>query len=364
MSSLKLAFVAGVLALSARECSKPGHDHAATVAPEPAAAHAGHESAASAPSGYAAVTLDPARVASIGLATATVEEQDLTRRLRTVGVVTLDETRTAHVHAKVRGFIESIQADFVGQNLKRGAPLCAIYSQAVLAAELELVSLLRQRKTLAAVEAPALAGGDQPWDAIVDAARRRLMLWDVPRGQIEHLERTLEPSRTFTISTPRSGIVVSKQAIAGNYVEPGTELYVISDLAKLWVQVDLYEADVPWVTLGQEAKLSVEGVGEPIDAKVSFVAPTIDESTRTLKTRFDVDNPKSKLKPGAFVSAEMDLPLGRGLVVPENAVIHTGTRNIVFVVHGNHAEPREVKLGPLVGGKYRVDDGVSAGEEV
>jgi Cu(I)/Ag(I) efflux system membrane fusion protein len=130
------------------------------------------------------------------------------------------------------------------------------------------------------------------------------------------------------------------------------------------VQVDVYEPDVPFVKPDQTAKLTVEGRDEPIEARASFLSPTIDETTRTLKARFSVDNGDGALRPGAFVSAELEIPLGRGLVVPDSAVIHTGRRAIVFVVHGNHAEPREVKLGSVVEGKVRVERGLAVGEQV
>jgi membrane fusion protein, copper/silver efflux system len=356
----KISLLVALAGLSVGQCSQSHEHHAPPAAVPPA--HTAHGAAAPAPSGYAAVTIDPARATALGLSTETVVEEELTRTIRTVGVVALDETKTAHVHAKVRGFIESIQADFVGKSVRRGAPLCGIYSQAVLAAQLEFASLVRQRR-LAGGQAPALAGGEQPWDAVVDAARRRLMLWDVPRAQIDRIERTLEPSRTFTLSAPRSGVIVAKQAALGNYVEPGTELYVISDLSTLWVLIDVYEADVPFMKLDLEARLAIEGVPDPMTSRVTFLAPMIDEATRTQKVRLSVEN-DGALKPGAFVTAEMQIPMGRGLVVPESAVVRTGLRNIVFVVHGPHVEPREVALGPLVQGKYRVDKGLAKGESV
>jgi len=317
-----------------------------------------------APSGYAHVPLDPQRVGAMNLTTTVVEERDLAKTVRTVGVVAPDERRTSHVHAKVRGFIEGIQVGFIGQEVKRGQPLFSIYSQDVLAAELEFVALLEGTP-------PPRAGGAfadmerRTREQVVAAARRRLSLWDVPRGEIERLERTREPRRTFTLTSPQSGVVVAKQALDGTYVEPSMELYVITNLSKVWVWVDVYEADASMVQLGQVARLAFAGLeGKSISAKAAFVAPTVDEATRTLKVRFEVDNPDRKLRPGTFATAEMDLSLGRALTVPEDAVIRTGQRDLVFVVYGEHAEPREVRLGALVGGHYRVQGGLEAGERV
>ncbi len=353
------------LAIGAVGCSRqhgPSHEHA-TIAAEPAHVEGGQHSTAPMPTGHAAVQLEPARSGAAAVTTATVEHRRFDKTVRTVGVVTLDETRTAHVHAKVRGFIETVHADFVGKPIKAGAPLCGIYSQAVYAAELEYVALLEQRPTPASD--PVTAGTmKKTWDVMLDAGRRRLRLWDVPSGTIAQIERTREPVRTFTLIAPKSGIIVAKQAFVGNYVEPGTELYVISDLSKLWVLVDLYEADLPYVHVGDDARLTIEGIAEPVAAKVAFLAPTIDEATRTLKARLELDNHGDALRPGAFATAELELAMGQGLAVPENAVIHTGPRDIVFVVHGQHVMPREVKLGPLAGGFYRVDSGLREGDAV
>lgn len=370
--------IASIAALGLGGQCAQGNEHgghggpaASGSAPPPAAAasgagHGGH-GPSEAPSGYVPITIDPSRVGPLGLATAKVEERDFTKQLRTVGIVALDETRTAHVHAKVKGFIEALPADFVGKTVKRGEVLVAIYSQTVYAAQLEFLALLRQ-PGLSLGDPEAQAAESSARDKLLQAARRRLMLWDVPRAQIDRLEKTLEPQRTYAIGAPRPGVLVAKQAVLGNYVEAGTELFTISDLSNLWILVDVYEADVPHVALGQTARLSVEGIAEALSAKVTFVSPRIDEATRTLKVRLDVPNASGALKPGAFATAGLELPLGRGLAVPETAVIHTGTRKIVFVVHpadgGAHVVPREVVLGPLVGSHYRVTSGLAAGENV
>ncbi len=303
-----------------------------------------------APPGYAPVMIDPAQASAMGLTTAAVEERELTRVLRSVGVVTLDETRTAHVHAKVRGWIEGIHVDYVGRKVRKGEALCSIYSQEVYAAEIELLSIL------------ARSGPGSPLDPLLDAARRRLELWDVPKSEIQRLEASREPRRTFPLLAPRAGTVVSKEALEGMYVDPSVELYTLSELSRLWVIADVYEAEVPYVRVGDKAQLKLESRAAPIEAQVTFMAPTIDETTRTRKVRFAVEG--VELLPGAFVTVEMTLSMGRGLVVPETAVIRTGARSIVFVAHGEHLEPREITLGPLVGDAYRVDGGLTLGDQV
>lgn len=313
------------------------------------------EPAGSVPRGYATVTVEPSRQSALQLASAPVEESEFTRVVRSVGVVTLDETRSAHVHSKVRGWIDGIFVDFVGRKVKAGEPLCSIYSQEVYSAEIEFLSILSRG---------ANSAGSDP---LLDAARRRLSLWDVPKSEVDRLETSREPRRTFPLLAPRAGVVVSKEAVQGMYVDSALELYTLSDLSRLWVLVDVYEVDVPYVHVGDHAALTIEGISASVDSKVAFLAPAIDEATRTRKVRFELDNTDGRLLPGAFASAEMTLSMGRGLAVPESAVIRTGARSIVFVSHGaegEHLQPREVTLGPLVGDRYRVQAGLSAGERV
>lgn len=355
-------------------CRSPTTEHdshaappgsAAAIAPDP---HAGMKMpmpmTSGLPAGYAAVTINRGQAEAMKLATAAAEDVELTKSLRTVGVVTLDETRSAHVHTKVRGWIDGINVDFVGRKVTAGDTLCSIYSQDVYAAEIEFLAILQRTSSGPPLTGEFAEGERRAQGQLLDAARRRLSLWDVPKSEIARLEATREPRKTFPIVAPRSGVVVSKAAIEGSYVDPSLELYTLSDLSHLWVLVDVYEADVPYVHIGDHARLAIEGQESPADAKIAFIAPTIDEASRTLKVRFQLPNKSAALRPGAFVSAEMELHLGKGLAIPENAVIRTGARAIVFVVHGEHLQPREIKLGPLVGDRYRVDDGLAAGDQV
>jgi Cu(I)/Ag(I) efflux system membrane fusion protein len=309
--------------------------------------------------------MDPGRARAIGLRVAPVEERAFSKQLRTTGVVVLDETRTSHVHAKVRGWIETVSVDFVGKRVVAGTPLCTLYSQEVLAAELEFLSILNQASSGPPLSGSLAAAEQQAREQLLSAARLRLALWDVPPSEIARLERTREPRRTFTLDAPRPGIVVAKQALAGMFIDPSVELYVISDVRKLWVLADLYESDAPGVKVGDAAELRIEGLGAaPVPARVAFLPPTVEEATRTLKVRFDVDNANGTIRPGAFATVEMQVNLGRALAVPEAAVIHAGRDAIVFVVSDSRVEPRNVELGPLVEGHYGVRAGLARGETV
>ena len=385
--------ILSVLVLSLASCGKAAHEEPhgpANVVPEaapehagrgaapidphaghgvaPIDPHAGHRPAASSagelPAGYAPVQVEGARVGGMALATTAIEERNFTKTLRTVGVITLDETRSAHVHSKVRGWIDGISADFVGRKVVAGEALCSIYSQEVFAAELEFVAILDRSTGTPAPTGEFADAERQAQRLLVDSARRRLSLWDVPKAEVARLEATRQPRRTFAISSPRSGVIVAKQAIQGVFVDPSLELYTISDLSHVWVLADVYERDVPYVHVGDHAQLAVEGREGAVHTRVAFLPPTLDETTRTMKMRFDLDNKEGALRPGAFVTVTLDLPLGRGLAVPESAVIRTGTRSLVFVIRGDRAEPREIKLGPLVGDQYRIDAGLDAGDRV
>ena len=355
MSRISLSTILVLVAACSKDAATPSDHSAHQEQPGPAASgapHAGHEvpPETMGPEDYAPVAIDPQQAAAMGLTTARVDERDFRRKVRTFGVVSVDETRTAHVHSRVRGWIEGFHVQFVGKKVKKGEPLVSLYSQDVYAAELELASLMKSP-----VKSPEL----------LDAARTRMGLWEVPRSTIEKVEQTGEPQRTFPIIAPRSGVVVAKQAFEGLFIDPSLELYTITDLSKVWVVADVYEGDVPEVRVGGEAKLAIEGLTEPVVAKVAFLAPTIDERTRTRKVRFEIANPAAAIMPGAFVTVEMELRMGRGLAVPESAVIRTGERSIVFAVHeGDHVVPREVKLGARVGDYYRVVSGLVAGETV
>jgi Cu(I)/Ag(I) efflux system membrane fusion protein len=368
IARLALGLAVGLAACDgSRKQTREGHTTTTSASAMPAGGHEGHDAAAAeptTPAGYAPVTIDPSRAAAIGLTTTTVDERDLVRQLRTTGIVVVDETRTAHVHPKVRGWVDGVSVSFVGQQVKPGQVLCGIYSQEVYAAEVEYLSLIG--RTRAEIPAGELADQERRARAeLVASARRRLAVWDVPKTEIERLEATREARRTFPLLSPRGGTVVEKRVLDGTYVDPSTELYVVSDLSRVWLLADVYEADVAAIHVAQTARLEVQGVSEPFDAKVSFVPPTIDAATRTLKVRFELANDRQKLRPGAFATVRMNLALGRGLAVPESSVIRTGARAIVFVVHGGaHVMPREVTLGPLVGDVYRVDAGLSAGDVV
>ncbi|MBK8937842.1 MAG: efflux RND transporter periplasmic adaptor subunit [Polyangiaceae bacterium] len=341
-----------------------GHDMSKMPAADP---HAGHDMSKMSgrgptPAGYSHVMLDAVPFPELGFSTAKVERRPLSRRVRTTGWVTVDETQTSHVHAKVRGVVVASHGRFVGSSVKKGEALVSLYSEGILAAELELLSLVQQRQALEAA-APGGAVG-QALDPVVEAARKRFALWDVSAGQVAKVEKTGKPARGVTLTAPRDGVILARGAIDGMYVEQATDLFVISDVSKLWIVFDVFERDMPYVAIGQEATFRCEGMTHAHDAKVSYLSPTIDPATRSLRARASVDNQAGTLRPGAFSSVELKIDLGEGLAIPEDALLRTGERDLVYMVHDGMAMAVEVKATPGADGFVRIDEGLLEGDVV
>lgn len=323
----------------------------------------GHTTHAGLP-GYAPVVVDEGRQQLLGIRTMTLTSQKLGKTIRTVGIVETDETRTAHVHVKFDGFIEDLYVDYVGKMVKKGQPLFKIYSRDLLAAEQEYLS---SRAALGRIPTGAIADpARSATKDLVDASRRRLELFDVPRSVLNQIDRTGEAQRAITILSPQTGIVIEKQALKGIAVTPMMHLFVVADLSRVWVVADVYERDLALVKLGQQAKLAIDAFpGHAFTGLVTFVSPTLDETTRTAKVRFEFPNADLHLKPRMYATVELKVDLGDGLTVPSDAVVDTGERKIVFVAHpGGHFEPRGLELGPALDGAYQVLSGLQNGESI
>ena len=307
--------------------------------------------AASTVEGYGNVSLPPARQQLIGVKLARAELRPLAGGIRAVGRVTTDERREAQVHSKFEGVVESLFVNFTGQAVRRGDPLLSIYSPDLLATQQELILAERMRSDLGRT----LAG----------AARRRLQLWDMSPGDIDRVARSEKPVRAVTLRSPVNGVVLTKNALLGGRVMPVDTLYVIADLSSVWILADVYEADLPSVHAGQTAQVTLSGSGQSTTGRVTFVAPVIDEATRTAKVRIELPNAGGLLKPDMFANVTLQKPVGNVIAVLESAVIQTGTRSIVFVqtAPGQFA-PREVKTGAKTEEFYQVLSGIQAGETV
>lgn len=313
--------------------------------------------------GLAGVTLDGRGIALSGVQTAAATLEVTRRTVRTVGRIVPDETAISHVHTKVGGWVEKLHVNFSGQQVRRGGPLLDLYSPEILATQEELLGALASAARLEAAGDKELR---ESAAAIVAAARRRLTLYDVPKAVIAAVEREGRPRRAVTLVAPAGGYVTSKGIVEGQQVEPGMELYTITDLARVWVEADLYEQEARAARVGQEAVLTLPyDPAVRLDGKVAYVQPVLDPASRTLKVRLEFPNPDLVLKPGMFGDVTLTLEAGEGVSIPDTAVIDSGTRQVVFVALGEgRFEPRVVRLGVRGEGRAQVLAGVSAGEQV
>jgi membrane fusion protein, copper/silver efflux system len=346
-----------------RDASAPAPE-AVFANPAPAGGSATDLPAAAAPpTQYAPVQISPAQEQLIGVKTGKAEYQDLTKTIRTAGRVEVDETRIAHVHTKISGWAEQVFVDVTLQHVHEGDPLFSIYSPELVATQEELLLAVKGQKLLGS---STLAGVSAGADSLLEATRRRLSLWDILPRQIEEIERTGQVQRSVIIYSPISGHVMERNVFPSTFVTPEKELYMIVDHSRVWMYADIYESEMALVRVGQYAVATSDAYpGQFFRGQVSFIGPHLAEETRTLKTRMDFANPELKLLPGMFTSVELKIPLGRRLVVPESAVIDTGTRQLVFVAGGAGAfQPRDVRLGARTEGVVEIISGLKAGEEV
>jgi Cu(I)/Ag(I) efflux system membrane fusion protein len=311
--------------------------------------------------GLATVMIDPARQQLIGLRTAPVTRGSVAGSWRTVGRVQVDPTRVRKTNVKVEGYIERMYVDFVGRQVQKGEHLFSIYSPSLLAAENEYILALQTKGALAKGGALANDG-----DTLVASARRKLELWDVPAKEIERLEQTRLPSKVLTFLSPISGVVTAKNVVEGARVNPGDTPYEITDLSMVWVMADAYETDISQVRVGQPASLTVQAYpNQPFEGEVEFIDPLLDPKTRTAKVHMHFLNPTGFLKPEMFGEVVLEGMKREGLRIPADAVIRSGTKDVVFIALSNGKfEPREVQLGAKSGDQIEVAGGLTEGQEV
>jgi RND family efflux transporter MFP subunit len=313
--------------------------------------------------GFASVAIGKQGLRLAGVQTATAQRDTISRSIRTIGFVTADETRIRHVHTKISGWIEKLSINYTGQQVRAGQPILTIYSPQLLASQEEF---LRAREAAARFSASSLPEVRQGGEDLVAAARRRLELFDVPRSLLAELERTGKPRRTVALLAPVSGYVTAKEAFEGQEVQPGMELFTITDLSRIWVEAEFYEYEARLLRVGQTATVFL-----PYDphvrrqGKLTFIHPTLDEESRTLKVRLEFANQDLAFKPGMFADVVTDLGTREGIVVPDSAVIDTGTRELVFVERqGGVFEPREVRVATRSNGQALILDGLAENERV
>lgn len=304
------------------------------------------------------IKIDPTTVQNIGVRYETAQRRMLSKTIRTVGKVDYDERKLYYVNAKISGWIDKLYVNYTGKFIRKGEPLLEIYSPELVSAEEEYIIALKYRNA-------DTSQHDQ--SDLYNRAHRRLMYWDISHEQIQRLEVTKQPEKTMTLTAPATGVVVEKNVLQGGSIMAGTNLYKIADLSTVWVNAEVYEYEVPFIKVGQRATITLAYIpGKVITGRVSYIYPYLNPDTRTVRVRVEIPNPNLLLKPEMFATVELQSPVAvNAVALPEQAVIHSGERNVVIVSRGDgRFESRDVKLGILASGYYQVLDGVQEGEKI
>ena len=324
------------------------------------------------------IEIPPDKQQMIGVKTSEVKIRPLKKTLRTIGRIEFDERKLTTVNVKVEGWVEKLYADYTGKYVKKGEPLAEIYSPELMSTQLEYVNLLDWKKDKAHrfqrnIE---FEWGDRygttgkmitfDIDAMVQVAKQKLALWEIPEAEVKALEEGKEPLKTMTVRAPSSGYVFQKPAFKGTRVAPGDKIFDVVDLSSVWVIADIYEYEIPFVKIGQKARITLSYFpGKDFVSKVDFIYPSLSGQTRTAKARFVLPNPGLLLKPQMFANVEMELDLGQRLAIPATAVLDTGTRQVVYVDVGDgFFAPRQVRLGDRADDMVEITSGLKADEKV
>jgi Cu(I)/Ag(I) efflux system membrane fusion protein len=314
-------------------------------------------------SGSSTITIAPERLQSIGVKYQSVVRRPLEKLIRTVGRVAVDERKLAKVTIKFHGWIEELFVSATGDHVKRGQQLFTIYSPDLVATQEEYLLALQGRKQMGKSEFPEVARGSQD---LLEATKRRFQLWDITADHVRELEKTGKVLKALPIHSPITGTVIKKEALAGAHVDPGEELYTIADLSHVWILADIYEYELSFVKKDQQAAVTLSyDPGTVLTGRVGFIYPTLDPKTRTAKVRFELDNADEKLKPDMYANVELRVGLGTKLAIPQEAIIESGQKQVVFLHRGGgKLEPRLIKTGVKTGEWTEVLEGVNEGEHI
>ncbi|MBE0473683.1 efflux RND transporter periplasmic adaptor subunit [Rhodoferax sp.] len=309
------------------------------------------------------VKISTDKVQKLGVRTEAAQLRSLEKQVRASGRIEPDERRVVAISPKFEGYVERLHVNVTGQAVGKGQPLFEVYSPELVSAQREYAIALQGVASLKDAGSQAQTGMQQ----LADASLLRLRNWDISDAQIKALSETGATTRTLTLRSPVSGIVMDKKALQGMRFMPGEALYQIADLSSVWVIADVFEQDIGLVKTGTQATVSINAYpGKNFTGRVTYVYPTLTAETRTVPVRVELANPGGLLKPGMF--AQVELPVGakgQVITVPLSAVIDSGTRQIVLVDQGNgRFESREVKLGARSDTYVEVLDGVNSGEPV
>jgi len=328
--------------------------------------HEGHSAAAKeAPGvpGRISISLSADKRQMIGLALSKVEKRELTNTVRTTAVVMHDETRYARIAPRFGGWVRKLHVNFTGAPVEIGQPLFTVYSPELFSTENEYLIAWRGLQQLKAdVSAEQRTGATN----LLGSVRRRLGLWEIGDGEIRALEQRGTASDEMPFRSPIAGHVVAKMAVEGKSFMAGESLYDVADLSHLWLDVWVFESDLPLMKLGLQATVTFPYLGnKTLTAPITFLYPHIDPQTRRGRVRLELDNPEHLLRPDMWASVTIQIPLGEKVLIPASAVIDTGQRCVAFVDgEDEHLQPRELKVGFKTDDYYEVLEGVKEGEKV
>ncbi len=310
------------------------------------------------------VKIDPVTVQNIGVRTARAERRSLARQLNALGQVDFNEERLARLHPKTAGWIEQLRVDETGIKVNKGTILLALYSPDLVAAQREYLIALENWESVRNSSAGRMKKSTK---SLLRSSRERLELFDVPAHQIKELEQSRKIKKQLHIHSPFTGRIMHIGAREGQYITPKDELYLIADLSRIWVNVDIYEDDLPWMKVDDRAEMTVRAVpGRTFHGKITFIHPTMQQKSRTVRVRLEFDNPDLLLKPGMFANVVLHTDAQpNAVVVPSEAIVRSGSHEQLFVVREpGKFEPRQVTLGVSAGGFTQILEGLEAGEEV
>ncbi len=310
-----------------------------------------------------AFQISPEKQQMIGVTYGEAEYKSVSKTLRAVARLAYDETKIVRIHTKVEGWVEEVYVDFTGKLVQKGQPLISIYSPELVQTQQEYLLAMKGRNELS--ESPfreAVNGAE----SLYQSARKRLELWDFTEEQIQELEKRGKPIKAVTLYAPTDGFVLSRNVYPKQRVTPDTEIYSIADLSTVWAIADIYEYEAPEILVGQAATMMLSYYpGRPLRGKVTYIYPQLDNATRTLKVRIEFPNQNFALKPDMYANVELRIDYGKKLVVPQEAVLDSGSEQMVFVsLEGGYFEPRKVQLGAKVDNTFIVLTGLKPGEKI
>jgi multidrug efflux pump subunit AcrA (membrane-fusion protein) len=311
------------------------------------------------------IRIDPVTSQNMGVRTAFVEKVDFTRVLRTVARVDYNEELLYAVSTKISGWVEKLFVEYEGEEVKKGQALLEIYSPELVTTQQEFLLALKNKELIGSSNFKSVRDGAE---SLLKASRQRLSYWDIPESEIKKLEDTGKVRKTLTLESPADGIIIKKNVIEGLHVKSGVNLYQIADLSKVWVYASIYDDEAAWIKEGQDVEIELSySAGKILKGRVTYIYPYLNKKARDIQVRIEINNPDLELKPGMYANILIKTsPIKNSLVVPTEAVIRSGQRNMVFIaLDKGRFEPREVVLAEeSEDGKIRITSGLEEHEKI